>query len=99
MARQPADPGLDLAGADGGEPAVAEVRVDVAAQVGLDVSARRRSVDLCLAPALGVLAHRGRVVGIDVVEDVPEAREATAAEIVRQLEAFRTAAPWPLPDA
>jgi hypothetical protein len=32
-------------------------------------------------------------------EDLPEAREATAAEIVRVLEAFRAAAPWPLPDA
>ena len=30
-------------------------------------------------------------------EDVPEAREATAAEIVRALEAFQAAAPWPLP--
>jgi hypothetical protein len=31
-------------------------------------------------------------------EDVPEAREATAAEIVQALDAFRAAAPWPLPD-
>jgi hypothetical protein len=30
-------------------------------------------------------------------EDVPEAREATGAEIMRVLEAFRAAAPWPLP--
>jgi hypothetical protein len=32
-------------------------------------------------------------------EDVPEAREATGAEIMRVLDAFRAAAPWPLPDA
>jgi hypothetical protein len=31
-------------------------------------------------------------------EDVPEDREATAAEIVQALDAFRAAAPWPLPD-
>jgi hypothetical protein len=32
-------------------------------------------------------------------EDVPEARAATAAEIVRELDAFRAVAPWPLSGA
>lgn len=46
---------------------MSEVRVDVAAQVGLDVRAGGRPVQLRLAPVLGVLAEGRRVVGVDEV--------------------------------
>ena len=62
-----AHPGLDLAGPDGGQPPVAEVRVDVPAQVRLHVRAGGRRGGPGPRATLGVLADGGRVVGVDVV--------------------------------
>jgi hypothetical protein len=56
-------PGLDLAPADGADLVVAERRIGVETEVGLDLGGRAGAVDLGRAPLLGVIPEQHPAAG------------------------------------